>query len=102
MALTISYILKRSEAISNRMDLEAAALVIGPWVSYLLSEALSMSGIVSILFCGIFMARYTNPNLSEATKGMVSKAYSVTANAAETLVFIFLGMGLFSFELPFK
>lgn len=37
-----------------------------PWVSYLIAEALEFSGIVSIIFCGISMARYAIPNLSKS------------------------------------
>ncbi len=40
-------------------------MILVPWVSYLLGEGLSLSGIVSIMFCGIAMARYALPNLSE-------------------------------------
>jgi len=35
-----------------------------PWLSYLIAEGFSLSGIVSIIFCGISMARYAVPNLS--------------------------------------
>ena len=101
VALAISYLLKRSDSLTNRIDLEAMAVVFGPWISYLVSEGFQLSGIVSILFCGIYMARYTYPNLSTPTRSMVSKAYTAVAHAAETIVFLFLGMGLFSFNLPY-
>jgi len=39
-----------------------------PWISYLVADILSLSGIVSILFCGIGMERYTIPNLSDKGK----------------------------------
>jgi len=42
---------------------ELTILSIIPWVSYLIAEGLTMSGIVSIIFCGITMARYTIPNV---------------------------------------
>mmetsp|Transcript_7994 Transcript_7994/g.15719 ORF Transcript_7994/g.15719 Transcript_7994/m.15719 type:complete len:510 (+) Transcript_7994:1974-3503(+) len=103
VALFIAFVLKKvSHVSSNRYNLEATAIILGPWVCYLISEALSMSGIVSALFCGIFMARYAQPNLSDMSRAMVGRAYSVVAHASETLVFIFLGIGLFSFDLPFK
>lgn len=41
-------------------------MFIVPWVSYLIAEALEFSGIVSIIFCGISMARYAIPNLSKS------------------------------------
>jgi sodium/hydrogen exchanger 8 len=76
-ALLVSYILKKLNIYNpnNRKQLEATSVIFGPWISYLLSEALTLSGIVSILFCGIFMARYTYPNLSESVKELVGSAY---------------------------
>jgi NhaP-type Na+/H+ or K+/H+ antiporter len=65
-ALLVSFILKKIDHYNpaNRLQLEATCVILGPWFSFLLSEAFHMSGIVSILFCGIFMAQYTYPNLS--------------------------------------
>jgi NhaP-type Na+/H+ or K+/H+ antiporter len=102
LALVISWILKKVSGVSNQMNVEATAVIFGPYISYLISEGLGMNGSVSILFCGIFMARYTNPNLSSMTQTMILKGYSVISYAAQNLVFIFLGMGLFSFNLPYK
>lgn len=102
LALIISWILKKVSGVSNQMNVEATAVIFGPYISYLISEGLGMNGSVSILFCGIFMARYTNPNLSQTTQTMILKGYSVISYAAQNLVFIFLGMGLFSFNLPYK
>lgn len=103
-ALAVSFLLKHIERSnpSNRLQIEASAVVFGPWVCYLVAEAFKLSGIVSILFCGIIMARYTVPNLSDLSRAVVGKAYSVCAHAAEILVFIFLGLGLFSFDLSFS
>jgi solute carrier family 9 (sodium/hydrogen exchanger), member 8 len=41
-----------------------------PFVSYLIAESISLSGIVSIVFCGITMARYTLRNVSANSKKM--------------------------------
>jgi NhaP-type Na+/H+ or K+/H+ antiporter len=103
-ALLVSFILKKIDAYNpqNRYTLEATCVILGPWFSYLISEACYMSGIVSILFCGIFMSRYTYPNLSQTSKDVVGKSYEVVAHASESLIFIFLGMGMFSFGLPFE
>merc|ERR1719424_2641389 len=37
-----------------------------PWAAFYASEALGLSGIVAILFCGVVMATYARPNLSAA------------------------------------
>lgn len=39
--------------------LEVSVLVLFVWMSYLLAEGLQLSGICAILFCGIFMRKYT-------------------------------------------
>jgi len=102
--VTNKQILKRIGRVNLdlRHNLEASCVIFGPWISYLIAEALSQSGIVSILLCGLFMAHYTRPNLSAGTLAVVGKAYSICSHAAENLVFIFLGMGVFSFKLPFR
>ena len=46
--------------------MELAVMSVLAWGSFLLSEALHLSGIVAILFAGMFMAHYTQPNLSPA------------------------------------
>lgn len=45
-------------------QMELAVMAVLAWTSFLLSEALHLSGIVAILFAGMFMAHYTQPNLS--------------------------------------
>jgi sodium/hydrogen exchanger 8 len=39
-------------------------LLIVPWFSYLVAEGLKMSGILSILFCGLTLVKYTLPIVS--------------------------------------
>jgi sodium/hydrogen exchanger 8 len=104
VAFGASWFLKKTSSYNphTRTKMEASVVILGPWVSYLLSEALSLSGIVSILFSGMIMAKYTYPNLSESGKETVGHAYETVAHASETLIFVFVGMGLFSFNLPFE
>lgn len=53
--------------------IEVSVTVIIPWVCYLISQAVGYSGIVSIVFCGIVMAKYALPNLSESGKEVINK-----------------------------
>lgn len=43
---------------------EGALSFVFPWMAYFIAEALSWSGIVAIMFCGIVMASYTRNNFS--------------------------------------
>lgn len=79
---------------------DVSIMIIGPWVSYLLADGFELSGIVAILITGIFLKVYATPNLSSRSRKVLKAAYNIIAYAAETLVFIFLGIGIFAFEHP--
>ena len=76
-------------------------MLLCPYVSYLIAEGLKLSGIVSILTNGIFLQYYATPNISPAAKKVLKMGYETIAQSAETLVFLFLGIGLFAFNHPF-
>ena len=48
-----------------------------PWAAYFTSEALELSGIVTILFCGRIMAQYTRNCFSDNAKILASQVYKV-------------------------
>lgn len=77
-------------------------MVMCPWVSYLIAEGLELSGIVAILVNGIFLSYYATPNISNQSRRVLKTGYETIAYSAETTVFIFLGIGLFAFEHPYK
>lgn len=57
---------------------------------------------MAILTNGVFLNYYATPNISEESKKISSMTYGTIAYASETLVFLFLGIGLFAFNHPFK
>ena len=61
-----------------------------------------MSGIVSIIFCGIAMVRYAIPNLTEQGKNVINRFYKALAINFENLVFLFIGFGVIGFDLAWK
>jgi len=77
-------------------------MLLVPWVSYLFAEGLELSGIVSILTNGVFLSYYAEANVSPASKRVLKVGYETFSYAAEILVFIFLGIGLFAFNHPFE
>ena len=66
MAFASAYLLKH-RGLFRRPDLffqtEIMVVVLFPYIAWMLAEAAHLSGIVSILFCGIVMAHYTTHNL---------------------------------------
>ena len=77
-------------------------MILCPWVSYLIAEGLKLSGIVSILTNGVFLSYYATPNISPAAKKVLQLCYETIAVSAEQIVFLFLGIGVFAFNHPYK
>ncbi|XP_065184878.1 sodium/hydrogen exchanger 8-like isoform X2 [Sycon ciliatum] len=81
--------------------LEFSMLLIFTYMPYGLAEACKLSGIMSVLFCGIVMSHYTHFNLSPVCQVNVQQAFRSIAFMAETCVFAYLGMAIFSFKHTF-
>lgn len=80
---------------------EISTMILSPWVCYLVADGLEMSGIVAILTNGLFLNLYAAPNISRGSRKVLKISYETIAFSAETLVFVFLGIGLFAFDHPF-
>ena len=78
--------------------MEASTVILPPYVSYMLAETLGLSGIVSILFCGIVMNHYTKWNLTPDTRHIIEAFFEIVAYVAETFVFIYIGTVFFMEE----
>jgi len=79
--------------------IEAALSFVFPWAAYYTAEAAHLSGIVTILFCGMVMAIYTRHNFSPSAIDLTAKAFKCVALIAETYVFVYLGMAVFAFPI---
>jgi len=77
-------------------------MITSPLVAYFVAGGFKLSGIVSILINGVFLNYYARPNISTATSKIVKMLYEVIAHSAETIVFLFLGIGIFAIPNPFK
>ena len=79
-------------AITETLLLQIIALF-----TYFSSEALELSGIISLLTCGITMAHYTWYNLSPQGKTISSVTFSIFGSAAEAMVFSYIGLCTFTY-----
>ncbi|KAI9144793.1 Sodium/hydrogen exchanger family-domain-containing protein [Paraphysoderma sedebokerense] len=77
---------------------EIAMVLIFAYSSYLIAEFAYLSGIVSILFCGIAMAHYLYDNLSDHAQRSTKEIVRVMAYICETILFIYLGLGVAAFR----
>ena len=69
---------------SELIFMQSALSFAFPWAAYYTSESLELSGIVTIMACGIVMAQYTRNNFSEEAVRLTAPAYMVVAMIAET------------------
>lgn len=99
LGLGASYLLKKVD-LNNKKHIsqELSICMIVPWVSYLAAESFELSGIVSIMFCGIAMAQYSLPNMSSQAKSNIKQVLHTVAENFEALAFILIGAFLSGFS----
>ncbi|XP_046641865.1 sodium/hydrogen exchanger 8-like [Daphnia pulicaria] len=95
-ALASALLLKYVELRRNP-SLEFSMMMVFTYLPYALAEGIHLSGIMAILFCGIVMSHYTHYNLSPITQITMKQTMRTIAFIAETSVFAYLGLGIFSF-----
>eukprot|EP00158_Paraphelidium_tribonemae_P004657 Partr_v1_DN26892_c0_g1_i1_m40512 putative Sodium hydrogen exchanger len=76
--------------------LESSFVILLAYFSYLLANTVHLTGIVSLLFCGIAMKRYVQPNLSTHSQKSTMYLFHVMAHMAEIFIFIYLGVSIFT------
>ena len=77
---------------------ETLIIFIIAMLTYYISEALALSGMISLLTCGITMAHYTWYNLSPQGKTISSISVSTFGAAAEAVVFAYIGLCVFTYS----
>jgi sodium/hydrogen exchanger-like protein 6/7 len=76
--------------------IESCLIVLIAYASYFLSNGLHLSGIVTLLFCGITLKHYAYYNMSRRTQLTTKYLFSVLAQLSENFIFIYLGLSLFT------
>jgi len=83
--------------------IESCIVVLIAYASYFFANGLHMSGIVSLLFCGITLKHYAYYNMSRRTQLTTKYFFQVLAQLSENFIFIYLGLSLFTeTNLAFK
>ncbi|KAL8710984.1 MAG: hypothetical protein Q9220_004583 [cf. Caloplaca sp. 1 TL-2023] len=76
--------------------IESCLIILIAYASYYFSNGVFMSGIVSLLFCGITLKHYAYYNMSRRTQLTTKYMFSALAQLSENFIFIYLGLTLFT------
>lgn len=102
IGILVALILKHSH-IRRYPQLETCLVLLFAYQSYFFSNGAHMSGIVSLLFCGITLKHYAYFNMSRRTQIATKYIFQFLAQLSENFIFIYLGLSLFTeVELVFK
>ena len=93
--LAMSLVLKHS-SLSLYPAIESCLVALCAYTCYFFSNGLSMSGIVSLLFCGITLKHYAYHTMSRKTQRTTKYIFSTLAQLSENFIFIYLGLSLFT------
>ncbi|KAI3990451.1 hypothetical protein MKX01_021386 [Papaver californicum] len=92
VGLLTSYALKTLYFGRHSTDRECAIMFLMPYLSYMLAELLHLSGILTVLFCGIVMSHYAWHNVTENARVTTRHTFATMSFIAEAFIFLYCGM----------
>ncbi len=95
IALICCYLCKNTQ-MRKYPEYEISMVFLFAYGSYSFSEALQLSGIMSLFFCGIVLSHYNSYNLSATSQVTAHYIFKALAVLSEFFVFLYIGMGLFT------
>jgi sodium/hydrogen exchanger-like protein 6/7 len=102
MGILTALVLKHSY-VRRFPQIESCLVLLFAYASYFFSNGCHMSGIVSLLFCGITLKHYAYYNMSRRTQIAIKYIFQLLAQLSENFIFVYLGLSLFTKEeLIFK
>lgn len=96
--LLSAYIIKALYFGRHSTDREVAIMILMAYLSYMLAELFSLSGILTVFFCGIVMSHYTWHNVTESSRITTKHAFATMSFIAETFIFLYVGMDALDIE----
>ncbi|EJS42159.1 nhx1p [Saccharomyces arboricola H-6] len=102
IGILVALLLKHTH-IRRYPEIESCLILLIAYESYFFSNGCHMSGIVSLLFCGITLKHYAYYNMSKRSQITIKYIFQLLARLSENFIFIYLGLELFTeVELVYK
>ncbi|KAL8166392.1 hypothetical protein V2J09_007891 [Rumex salicifolius] len=92
VGLLSAYIIKKLYIGRHSTDREIAIMLLMAYLSYMIAELMSLSGILTVFFCGVIMSHYTWHNITESSRITTKHAFATMSFIAETFIFLYVGM----------
>ncbi|KAK7267713.1 hypothetical protein RIF29_20391 [Crotalaria pallida] len=84
--------------VMHSTDREIAPMILMAYFSYMFSELLDLSGILTVFFCGIVMSHYTWHNVTENSKITSRHTFAILSLISEIFIFLYVGMDALDIE----
>ncbi|ESQ42907.1 hypothetical protein EUTSA_v10015629mg [Eutrema salsugineum] len=91
VGLVTSYVLKTLYFGRHSTTRELAIMVLMAYLSYMLAELFSLSGILTVFFCGVLMSHYASYNVTESSRITSRHVFAMLSFIAETFIFLYVG-----------
>jgi len=98
--LSCSYLLKKVNLNHDPIK-ECTLILMTAYLSYLCAEQSSLSGIISMFSCGLFLAHYAWYNISDASRKGSEIIVNTTSGICQSFLYIYIGLTAFSIEKDF-
>lgn len=92
----LACVICRYTNLSKYPSKEITLLLLFAYLAYAVAEAIEMSGIMSLFFCGIVLSHYNWHNLSGETQAASVYVFHAFAHTSETVVFAYIGICVFT------
>jgi sodium/hydrogen exchanger-like protein 6/7 len=93
--LGVSLVLKHSHLAAYH-QIESCLVALAAYTCYFFSTGIALSGIVSLLFCGITLKHYAYHTMSRRTQRTTKSIFRTLAQLSENFIFVYLGLSLFT------
>ncbi|XP_065631223.1 sodium/hydrogen exchanger 4 [Quercus suber] len=96
--LVAAYILKTLYFGRHSSIREISLMILIAYLSYMLSELLQLSGILTVFFCGILMSHYAWYDVTDSSRITTRHVFATMSFIAETFIFLYVGMDALDIE----
>ncbi|KAF8015044.1 hypothetical protein BT93_H0744 [Corymbia citriodora subsp. variegata] len=98
VGLLSAYIIKKLYFGRHSTDREVGLMILMAYLSYMMAELFSLSGILTVFFCGIVMSHYTWHNVTENSRVTTKHAFATMSFISEIFIFLYVGMDALDIE----